>query len=137
MIEILKIQTKGNYDFINITEKVEDVLKKSKKKEGLVNVFARHTTAGIIIMEDEKGILMDFKKAFEKIAPLNIKYNHNKIQDDDNGHSHVCGSVLGCSVNIPFFDGELMLGIWQQIFLVDFDTHSREREVVVSVVDNK
>lgn len=135
MIEILKIQTKGNCDLINISEKVEEVLKKSKKKEGILNVFTRHTTAGIGIMEDEKGVLMDFKNVFENIVPLNGKYNHNKIQDDDNGHSHVCGSLLGCSVNIPFSDGELLLGTWQQIFLVDFDTHSREREVVVSVCE--
>ena len=133
MIEIIKIKTKGDVDLINITERVEEILLKSKKKEGIVNVFARHTTAGIIIIEDEKGAKMDFKKAFEKIAPIDEKYNHNKIQDDDNGHSHICGSLLGCSVCIPFSDSELILGTWQQIFLVDFDTHEREREVVVSV----
>ncbi len=84
-------------------------------------------------MEDERGIRMDFKAAFLKIAPINAKYSHNEIQDDDNGHAHICGSLLGCSLCIPFSEGELLLGTWQQIFLVDFDSHSREREVVVSV----
>lgn len=133
MIEVIKIKTKGGDDFINITEKIEDILKKSKKKEGIVNIFARHTTAGLAIIEDEKGIVQDFKSILGKIAPINSDYNHNKIQNDDNGHSHVKGSILGASVCVPFLDGELLLGTWQQIFLVDFDTHGREREVVVSV----
>jgi len=133
MIEIIKIQTKGNTDLINITEKVEKIIERSRKKEGVVNIFSRHTTAGITIMEDEEGIKKDFKTAFEKFAPKDENYNHNKIQDDDNGHSHLKCTLLGNSVCIPFSDSELMLGTWQQIFLVDFDTHGREREVVVSV----
>ena len=79
----------------------------------------------------------DAEKAFEKIAPANGKYYHNEIQNDDNGHSHICGSLIGSSVIIPFLDKSLLLGTWQQIFLVDFDTHSREREVVVSIVEIK
>lgn len=133
MIEIIKIQTKGNTDFINITEKVESILSKSRKKEGVVNIFTRHTTAGITIIEDEEGIKKDFKIAFEKFAPISAIYNHNKIQNDDNGHSHIKSSLLGASTCIPFSDSQLILGTWQQIFLVDFDTHSRQREVVVSV----
>lgn len=133
MIEIIKIKTKGKTDIINITEKVESILSKSKKKEGIINIFTRHTTAGIVIMEDEKGIKMDLKNALEKIAPINARYHHNEIQNDDNAHSHLKCTLLGNSVCIPFSDSELMLGTWQQIFLVDFDTHAREREVVVSV----
>ncbi len=133
MIEIIKIQTRGGTDIINLTEKIEEILAKSKRKEGIVNVFTRHTTAGIAIMEDEKGIKMDFKKIFDKIASIIKNYHHNEIQNDDNGHSHICASLLGSSVCIPFSDSELLLGTWQQIFLVDFDTHEREREIVVSV----
>ena len=75
--------------------------------------------------------------AFEKIAPLDKSYNHNKIQDDDNGCSHVKGSILGSSVCVPFKNEKMLLGTWQQVFLVDFDTHSREREVAVSVIEGK
>lgn len=135
MIELIKIETKGNTDLINVSEKIEKIIKKSKIKKGIVNVFARHTTAGIVIIEDEVGVLKDFKEAFEKIAPVNANYNHNKIQNDDNGSSHLKSSLIGSSVSLPFSDGELLLGSWQQVFLVDFDTHPRSREVVVSVVE--
>jgi len=134
MIEILKVQTIGNCDMINITERIEKIIGKSKIKEGLVNIFVRHTTAGVVILEDENGMKKDFCLAFERIAPKNIQYNHNVMQNDDNGHSHIKGSIIGPTVSIPVKDGEMLLGTWQQVFLVDFDTNSREREVVVSVV---
>ncbi len=135
MIEIIKIETKGSTELINITEKVEEIVKKSKIKQGIANVFSRHTTAGIAIMENEKGIMIDFKEILERIAPVNGKYNHNKMQSDDNGSSHFKASLTGNSVSVPFSNRKLLLGVWQQIFLVDFDTHAREREVVVSVVE--
>jgi len=137
MIEIIKISTKGETDLINITDKVEKIIKKSGITEGIVNVFIRHTTAGVVIIENEEGILRDFKEVLEKIAPVNGKYHHNEIQDDDNGSSHVRGGLLGASVSIPFKNEKMLLGTWQQVFLVDFDTHSREREVVVSVIEGK
>jgi len=137
MIELIKISTKGGTDLINITDKVEKIIKKSGISEGIVNVFTRHTTAGIGIMEDEEGILKDFKETMEKIAPNNSHYHHNEIQDDDNGSSHLRGSLLGASVSIPFKNEKMLLGTWQKIFLVDFDTHSREREVVIGVIEGK
>jgi len=137
MIEIFNIKTKGETDFINITDKVEKIIEKSGINQGIVNIFVRHTTAGITIIENERGILMDFKETLEKIAPIDSHYNHNEIQSDDNGSSHIRGSLLGASVCIPFKNDKMLLGTWQQVFLVDFDTHSREREVVVSVVEGK
>ena len=137
MIEIIRISTKGGTDFVNITGKVEKIIKKSGISEGIVNVFARHTTAGITLIENEEGALQDFKEAFEKIAPVDANYHHNKIQDDDNGSSHVQGGLLGASICIPFKNEKLLLGTWQQVFLADFDTHSREREVVVSVMEGR
>ena len=135
MIEIFKLNTKGGTDLINITNKIEKIIKKSGVSEGIVNVFVRHTSAGVAIMEDEAGILKDFKENFEKIAPTCNHYNHNELQDDDNGSSHIKASILGSSVCIPFKNEKMLLGTWQQVFLVDFDTHTREREVVVSVVE--
>lgn len=134
MNEIISISTKGGTDLINITDKVEKIIKKSGITEGIVNIFVRHTTAAVTLIENEEGILKDFKEAFEKFAPVDTHYNHNEIQDDDNGSSHVRGSLLGSSITIPFKNDKMLLGTWQQIFLVDFDTHSREREIIVSVI---
>lgn len=137
MIELIKIKTKGNTDIINLTEKVQEIINKSKIKEGIVNIFARHTTAGVAIVEYEKGVLKDFKEALEKIAPLENHYHHNKLQDDDNGSSHARAGLLGCSLNVPFNDKKLLLGIWQKIVLIDFDTHPRDREVIITIIEDK
>jgi len=134
MIEIFNIKTNGGTDLINITEKIHKIIKKSGFTEGIVNVFVKHTTAGVSIMENEEGVLKDFKENFERFAPIESHYHHNKIQDDDNGSSHLRGAILGSSVCIPFKNDKMLLGTWQQVFLVDFDTHSREREVAVSVI---
>lgn len=135
MIEILSIRTKGNTDIVNITDKIENIVKKAEFTQGIVNVFVRHTTASIAIMENEHGALQDFKEALEKLAPLNNRYNHNEIQDDDNASSHIRGALQGPSVSIPFKNSKMLLGTWQQVFVVDFDTHERDREVVVSIVE--
>jgi len=137
MIEIFNISTKGGTDLINISDKIEKIIKKSGVTEGVVNVFVRHTTAGIVLIENEEGILRDFKEYVEKIAPVESHYYHNEKQDDDNGSSHVRASIIGSSINIPFKNDKMLLGTWQQVFLVDFDTHSREREVIVSVIEGK
>jgi secondary thiamine-phosphate synthase enzyme len=135
MIEIISLKTKADTEFVNITDRIEKIIKKSGFTEGIVNVFVRHTTAGVTIMENEEGVLLDFKLAFEKIAPVSEKYNHNEKQDDDNGSSHVRGSILGSSVSIPFKNEKMLLGTWQQVFLVDFDTHPREREIIISIIE--
>jgi len=135
MIEMFNIKTKGGTDLINITDRIEKVIKKSGFTEGIVNIFVRHTTAGVVVIENEEGVLMDFKTAFEKFAPIDNHYHHNEIKDDDNGSSHLRASLIGSSVCIPFKNEKMLLGTWQQVFLVDFDTHSREREVAVSVVE--
>lgn len=133
-MNILKIQTKGNTDIIDITSQVSELVAKSKKKQGVVNVFCRHTTAGIGIIEFEQGHMKDLKEAFSRIAPAEKDYHHNIIQNDDNGHSHIMAGIFGSDKNIPFSDGKLLLGTWQKIVLIEFDTHGREREVVVSVM---
>lgn len=137
MKKTIKISTKENTDIINITDKVENFLKESKIRSGIINVFAKHTTAGLAIIENETGVIQDFKEFFEKIAPINKPYNHNKIRNDDNGHAHICTPLLGQSLTIPFEDNKLSLGIWQQIFLVDFDTQARTREVVMTIVEDR
>ena len=134
---MFKVATKGGTDLINISDKIEKIIKKSGISDGVVNVFIRHTTAGVVIIENEEGILKDFKICFEKFASMNNHYFHNELQDDDNGSSHFRASMISPSVMIPFKNEKMLLGTWQQVFLVDFDTHSREREVAVSIIEGK
>lgn len=129
----LRLQSKGNTDIIDITPQVEGILAETKLDSGSVTVFVTGSTAGITTIENEAGLLTDFKTAWERIVPENLDYQHNLAWEDGNGHSHVRASSLGASLVVPFSDKELVLGRWQQIVLVDFDNRPRAREVVVQV----
>ena len=91
------------------------------------------STSGVTTIEYEPGLLKDIPAAFEKIAPQDAHYHHEETWHDGNGHSHVRASLLGCSLTVPFKDGRLLLGTWQQIVLIDFDNRPRKREVVVQL----
>ena len=99
--------------------------------EGMALVFALHTTVGLTIIENESGLLDDFREAWRRIVPREAQYRHNRF--DDNGHSHVRGSMLGASLVVPVSGGRLLLGTWQRIVLLEFDTRSRTRQVVLQV----
>jgi len=129
----IKIKTKGNTDLINITEKVQSILKNSEIKEGIVIIFVAGSTAALTTIEYEPGLIHDLKEFFEKISPRHKEYNHNKIRGDSNGHAHVCASLLKPSLTIPFKNSQLLLGTWQQVTLIDFDDRHREREVIIQV----
>jgi len=127
----LEIKTQGNTDIINITPDIERSLSTAGIREGAVTVFSTHTTCGITIIEYEPGLIADFKKAWERIVPKNITYEHDKRWGDGNGYSHVRASLLGFSVTIPFADDRMTLGTWQQVVLVDFDVRPRERRIIL------
>lgn len=129
----LRLQSQGNTDIIDITNQVESILAETKFVSGSVTVFITGSTAGITTIEHEPGLLTDFKAAWERIVPENLDYQHNLAWEDGNGHSHVRASLLGASLVVPFSDEKLVLGRWQQIVLVDFDSRPRAREVVVQV----
>jgi len=132
--ETLKIKTKGNCDVVNITEQVGAAVAKSGISNATVTVFNVGSTAGITTTEYEPGLVnYDIKAAFEKIAPENGRYEHEETWHDDNGHSHVRASLLGPSLSVPVVDGQLTLGTWQQIILVDFDTRARTRTVICQI----
>lgn len=132
--ETLKIKTKGNCDVVNITEQVGAAVTKSGISNATVTVFNVGSTAGITTTEYEPGLVnYDIKAAFEKIAPENGRYEHEETWHDDNGHSHVRASLLGPSLSVPVVDGQLTLGTWQQIILVDFDTRARTRTVICQI----
>lgn len=130
----ITVKTKGNCDVTDITEQVREFIGRSGVREGTITVFNVGSTGAITTTEYEPGLVnYDLEAAFEKIAPQGSSYEHEKTWHDDNGHSHVRASLLGPSLSVPVLDGHLILGTWQQIILVDFDTRPRTRTVVIQI----
>jgi len=133
--EQIQIHTRGNNHVINITDEVNRVVSGAGVTDGVVTVFNVGSTAGITTTEFEPGLANhDLEAAFERIAPAHGRYEHEETWHDDNGHSHVRASLLGPSLSVPFVGGQMTLGTWQQIILVDFDTRARTRTVVCQIV---
>ncbi|MFC2103574.1 secondary thiamine-phosphate synthase enzyme YjbQ [Bacteroidota bacterium] len=128
-----RIKTRGNCDIVDITGEVENLINTSGFNEGNVIVFAGGSTAGITTIEYEPGLLKDYPSFFDKIIPVNINYEHDNTWHDGNGHSHVRAALQGASLTVPFLNGNLLLGTWQQIIFIDFDNRSRSRNVVVQI----
>jgi secondary thiamine-phosphate synthase enzyme len=132
--DTLEIQTKGHGDTLDLTPRVAEVVVKSKLKNGIVTVFVTGSTTGITTIEFEPNLVADFNEMWQKLAPEGVPYHHDNTWGDANGYAHVRASLLGASVVIPFSDGRLTLGTWQQVVLVDFDERPRQRKVVVQVM---
>jgi secondary thiamine-phosphate synthase enzyme len=128
------IITNGFNDIIDITPNVNELLEKSKLQEGNILVFVPGATAGITTIEYEPGLLKDYPEFMEKIIPSNKNYHHDMTWHDGNGFSHLRAALQGASFQVPFKDGNLLLGTWQQIVLIDFDNRSRNRKVVVQII---
>ena len=133
----ISLSTKGNCDIVDITDKVGNLITQNNFNEGNVLVFVGGSTAGITTIEYEPGLLKDYPKFFERIAPANINYEHDNTWHDGNGHSHVRAAIQGASLTVPFSEGRMLLGTWQQIIFVDFDNRSRRREVTVQIMGQK
>ena len=141
-IERLYYRTTCGPEFIDITEDVRGIVDRSGLRDGFAVVFSRHTTAAIRINENEPLLIDDMKAMLARFAPSGIYYRHNDMtvrtenlteNEDLNGHSHCQHLLMGASETVPCVDGELLLGRWQRIFLVELDC-GREREVVVQVL---
>ena len=130
----ISLQTSGNGEVVDITQKVSEVVRKSGLTSGIVTVFVPGATAGITTIEYEPGLVEDLNELFDRIIPQDLEYHHNLRWHDGNGHAHVRASLLGPSLTVPFSDGKLTLGIWQQLVLVDFDNKSRSRELSCQVM---
>lgn len=118
---------------LDVTSLVGREVSGTGMSSGTATVFVPGSTCGVTTIEYESGALEDLRDAFERAAPENIPYAHNARWGDGNGHSHVRAAMLGPSLAVPFADGRLLLGTWQQIVLVDFDNRPRTRKVVVQV----
>ena len=129
-----EISTKGQGDAHDVTRVVAKAIDESKLQSGIVTVFVVGSTASLTTIEFEAGALHDLNAVFEALAPRGHEYRHHLRWGDDNGSSHVRAALVGPSVTIPFKDGELLLGQWQQIALLEFDTRPRRREVVIQII---
>lgn len=133
--ERIEVKTRGDSQVIDITGQVSGAVAQSGLNAGVVTLFHVGSTGGLTTTEFEPGLVNhDLKAAFERIAPEDATYEHENTWDDDNGHSHVRASLLGPSLSVPFVDGRLTLGTWQQIIVVDFDTRARTRMVVCQIM---
>ena len=130
----VQIKSRGENDIIDITNQASKAVKESRKENGIVTVFAVGSTAAITTIEYEPGLKSDFPNMLSRIAPKDIQYRHDNTWHDGNGHSHVRASLLGPSLTIPFIEGNLTLGRWQQIVLIEMDTTPRDRKVVLQVI---
>ena len=131
----MHLAMKGETHVENITSQVQKALESTGLIAGIVTVFIKHTTASVMIIEDEPGIRADTKSFWNRMIPADSTLQHNtRNAGEDNGHSHLRGQLQGPSIVIPFTDRVLMLGTWQQIVVVDFDTRARKRELIVQVL---
>jgi secondary thiamine-phosphate synthase enzyme len=135
--ETLQFSTRGEGDARDITREVASVVAASGMSDGIASLFVIGSTAGLTTIEFEPGAVADLNAALERVAPRGVEYQHHLRWNDDNGHSHVRAALLGPSLVVPFSHGKLMLGTWQQIILVDFDTRPRTREVVARLIGEK
>ena len=130
----IELRTRGDADIIDITDRVRSGIAASGLSDGIACVFAAGSTGGITTVEYESGCIDDLQQLFDRVAPVNIEYEHHKRWGDGNGHSHVRAALLGASFTVPFVKGEPILGTWQQVVFVDFDNRSRSRRLVLQLV---
>ncbi len=129
-----EVRTHGNGECHDITSVVAKAVEESGLEAGVATVFVTGSTAAVTTIEFEPGLAADFPAMFERLIPRALSYRHHERWGDDNGHSHVRASLLGPSLGVPFTGGALLLGTWQQIILIDFDTRPRGRQYVVQIV---
>ncbi|MCF8267901.1 MAG: secondary thiamine-phosphate synthase enzyme YjbQ [Ignavibacteriales bacterium] len=127
----LFFDTKGNDHILDITMDISVLLRETGLREGSLLIFIPGATAAVTTIEHEPGLLIDYPAFFEKIIPKEGKYYHDETWHDGNGHAHIRASLQGPSLTIPFSEGTMLLGTWQQIILLDFDNRERKRRVIV------
>jgi len=130
----VSLSTNSETDIHDITDAIANVVSKSGLKAGTVTVFCPSSTSALTTIEYESGAVSDLKRLFDEIIPQNREYAHNARWHDGNGHSHTRAALLGPSLTIPFVEGRLTLGTWQQVIYVDFDNKPRRRELVLQMI---
>jgi secondary thiamine-phosphate synthase enzyme len=129
--QVFDLKTNNRTEILDITPEIHSIVKNTGIKTGIVNIFSRHSTSGIVVNENEAGLLEDFQTALETLIPQKKGYHHNRI--DNNADSHIRSFFIGNSETIPLNNGKLDLGTWQSIFFVELDG-PRMRKVTVTVI---
>jgi secondary thiamine-phosphate synthase enzyme len=130
---LIYIQTTGNTDIIDLTAAIAKEIQNSSIHNGAVTLFIPGSTAALTTIEYESGVINDLKWAIENMAPEGRTYEHDKRWGDGNGYAHVRAAMIGPSLHIPLIEGNMTLGTWQQIVLLDFDNRPRNRRIVVQI----
>lgn len=130
----IELKAQGFGDTIDVTDKVQRAVAKTKIDTGLACVFVSGSTGALTTIEHESGLVQDMKEAFERLASEHAQYHHDLRWGDGNGFSHVRAALLGPSLTVPVSGGKLQLGTWQQIIFIDFDNRSRSRRLSVTVM---
>jgi len=134
VIKVVQLRSSKENDIIDVTKQTSNALRESGLNNGIVNVFVAGSTAAITTIEYEPGLRHDFPKMLSRIAPKDIQYRHDETWHDGNGHSHVRASLVGPSLTVPFSNGVLILGTWQQIVMLEMDTKPRERVLTIQIL---
>jgi secondary thiamine-phosphate synthase enzyme len=130
-----RVSTRGQGDVHDLTGTVAAAIRQAGLSDGLATVFVVGSTAAVTTMEFEPGAVADLAALFERLIPRRADYRHHLTWGDDNGSSHARAALVGPSISVPFEGGQMLLGTWQQIVLLEFDTRGRTREVVIQVRD--
>ena len=130
----LELHTRGNCHVLDVTPQVAEAVQHSGLQAGVVTVFCPGSTGGLTTIEYESGVIADLQQVLDQLAPPGRDYRHHLRWGDDNGHAHVRAALIGPSLSVPFVQGRLTLGTWQQIVFLDFDTGPRTRRLVLQVV---
>lgn len=129
----IELDSRGHFSVTNITEEVREFIVSTGIRHGQVLVYYRHTTGAVIIGEHEPGIIADIQDMFDRVAPAIYPYIHHLRAVDFNGHAHVRSALMTINVVIPIVDGQLMLGTYQEILVIDDQTDPAPRYVVIQV----
>lgn len=130
----IRLSTGGDADVVDITGAVAEAVDAAGVSDGQASAFVRGSTAAITTMELEPGGVHDLRALLDRLIPAEGDYEHNRLNHDSNSHAHQRASIVGSSELVPIVDGQLALGTWQQLVLIDFDDRPRERTVVVQVI---
>ena len=126
------VSTQKKYQLVDITDRVEEIVREAGIKDGLVLVFVAHSTAAILLTENEEGLKQDWLDVLKKLVS-GLDFQHNKI--DDNADSHILSGLVGQGKIVPLEDGRIVRGTWQQIFLAEFDG-PKTRKVIIKIISD-
>jgi secondary thiamine-phosphate synthase enzyme len=121
--------TKGEIEFVDLSDKIQDALVESGVKNGIVHVFAPHATGILILTESDYALLEDIKEMLERLAPRNKNYRH-----PSNAHSHLRSMLLPPDKTLPIVDGRIEFGTWQSLLFVETDVHPRQRTIIIQII---